>query len=277
MARIVLITHTYDDFRGRQFLLGNLARHWIQAGHDVSVAAGLGDWPPGDIAVMHLDLSVVPAAYREASRRYPLVVNAAATDIRKRHVSRHRVMPNDDGWEGPVIVKTDLNCRGMPELRAIDAFRREGKPSDLASGPVVTTQQPYPVLRSASEVPDAVWNNEGLVVERFLPERDARGYWTRVWVFFGDRERCSRYCGPEPVIKSAQIIARETVPVPDVLRAERERLGFDYGKFDFVVVDGKPALLDANRTPSAPPPSPEIDASNAHLAGGLAAMLRTAQ
>jgi hypothetical protein len=276
MARIVLITHTYDDFRGRKFLLGNLARHWIEAGHDVSVAAGLGDWPHGDIAVMHLDLSVVPAAYLEASRRYPLVVNAATTDIRKRHVSRHRVTPND-GWEGPVIVKTDLNCRGMPELRAIDAFRREGRPSDLAPGPVVTIQQPYPVVRSAREVPDAVWNNEGLVVERFLPERDARGYWMRVWVFFGDRERCSRYCGPEPVIKSAQIVARETVPVPDVLRAERERLGFDYGKFDFVVVDGKPALLDANRTPSAPPPGAEMDASNAHLAGGLAAMLRAAQ
>ena len=276
MARIVLITHTYDDFRRRKFLLGNLARHWIEAGYDVSVSAGLGDWPPGDIAVMHLDLSVVPAAYLEASRRYPLVVNAAATDIRKRRVSRHRVMPND-GWQGPVIIKTDLNCRGMPELRAIDAFRRDGRPPDLAPGPIVTTRQPYPVLPSAREVPDAIWSNEGLVVERFLPERDARGYWMRVWVFFGDRERCSRYCGPEPVVKNAQIIARENVPVPEELRAERARLGFDYGKFDFVVNDGKPALLDANRTPSAPPPSAEMDASNAHLAGGLAAMWRTAR
>jgi hypothetical protein len=276
MSRIVLITHTYDDFRRRRFLLGTLARHWIEAGHEVNVAAGLGDWPAGDIAVMHLDLSVVPEAYSEASRRYPLVVNAGATDIRKRCVSRLRVAPGD-GWQGPVIVKTDLNCRGMPELRALDAFRRDGRPADLMPGPIVTTQQPYPVLRSAGEVPDAVWNNEGLVVERFLPERDARGYWMRVWVFFGDRERCTRYCGPEPVVKSAQILAREKVPVPAVLRAERERLGFDYGKFDFVVVNGQAVLLDANRTPSAPPPSAEMDASNTHLAGGLAAMLRKAQ
>jgi hypothetical protein len=63
--------------------------------------------------------------------------------------------------------------------------------------------------------------------------------------------------------------------VPEALRAERARLGFDYGKFDFVVVDGEAVLLDANRTPSAPPPSAAMDRSNAHLAGGLDAWLES--
>jgi hypothetical protein len=276
LARIAVITHVYDEFRRRKFLLGSLARHWVESGHDVAVSAGLDDWPEADVAVMHLDLSVIPSAYSEASRRYPIVVNAGATDIRKRKVSRQLVRP-DDGWTGPVIVKTDLNCRGMPELHAIDEFRRDGKAADLTPGTFVSTQQPYPVLRSAREVPDAVWNNEGLVVERFLPERDARGYWMRVWVFFGERERCSRYCGREPMVKSAGIIAREPASVPHELRTERERLGFDYGKFDFVVIDGEAVLLDANRTPSAPPPSAEMDKSNAHLAGGLDAMLKASR
>ena len=62
--------------------------------------------------------------------------------------------------------------------------------------------------------------------------------------------------------------------MPDERRAERERLGFDYGKFDFVVREGKAILLDANKTPGSPPPSPEIDASNADLARGLHSMLR---
>jgi len=276
MSRIVLLTHAYDDFRRRKFLLASLARHWMEAGHDVSVAAGLANWPQADIAVMHLDISVVPAAYSDASRRYPVVVNAAATDIRKRRVSRNLVA-RGDGWTGPVIVKTDLNCRGMPEVHAVDGFRREGKPVDLAPGPIVSTHQPYPVLRCAQDVPESVWNNEGLVVERFLHERDARGYWLRVWVFFGDRERCSRYCGHDPIVKSAHVVAREPAPVPDELRAERERLGFDYGKFDFVVVDGKAVLLDANRTPTAPPSSVEMDASNAQLAGALDALIRKVQ
>jgi hypothetical protein len=253
-----------------------LARHWMNAGHDVSVAAGLGNWPQADIAVMHLDVSVVPAAYSAASHCYPVVINAAATDIRKRRVSRNLVA-RDDGWTGPVIVKTDLNCRGMPEVHAIDRFRRDGKPVDLAPGPVVSTRRPYPILRCARDVPESIWNNEGLIVERFLQERDARGYWLRVWVFFGDRERCSRYCGRDPIVKSAHVVAREPAPVPDELRAERERLGFDYGKFDFVVVDGKAVLLDANRTPTAPPRSAEMDASNEQLAGALDALIRKAQ
>jgi hypothetical protein len=32
---------------------------------------------------------------------------------------------------------------------------------------------------------------------------------------------------------------------------ERARLGFDYGKFDFVIHEGQAVLLDANRTPTA--------------------------
>jgi hypothetical protein len=273
MAHIVVITHAYDNFRSRKFLLGTLAGHWLDAGHTVSVAAGLGNWPHGDIAVLHLDISVKPAAYSEACRRYPVVVNAAATDIRKTRVSRNLVKPND-GWTGPVIVKTDLNYSGIPEMNAVEQFRREGRPVDLAPGPIVSTTQPYPILRSASEVSADVWNNPGLVVERFLPEQDARGYWLRIWVFFADRERCTRYCGTQPIIKGPNIVAREPATVPDELRAERERLGFDYGKFDFVVREGKAILLDANKTPGSPPPSPEIDASNADLARGLHTMLR---
>ncbi|MEP6485607.1 MAG: hypothetical protein ABJB01_14240 [Rudaea sp.] len=272
MSRIVVITHTYDHFRSRKYLLGSLASHWIDAGHEVSVTAGLDDWPQGDIAIMHLDISVTPDAYAEASKRYPLVVNGAVTDIRKTRVSRHLVEQND-GWKGPVIIKTDLNYSGIPEMLAIEQFRRNGKPADLSPAPIVSTNQTYPILRSADEVPEAVWNNPGLVVERFLPEQDARGYWLRVWVFFGDRERCTRFCGTEPIVKAAGIVSRETATVPEELRAERERLGFDYGKFDFVVRDGKTILFDANRTPSAPPPTPGLDASNAYLARGLETLM----
>jgi len=273
MSRIVIITHTYDNFRTRKFLLGTLGRHWLEAGHDISVAAGLGDWPDADIAIMHLDLSVTPAAYSEAAKRYPLVLNAAATDIRKTHVSRNLVRADDD-WTGPVIIKTDLNYSGIPEMNAAQQFRRDGKPADFAPGPIVSTSQAYPILDSPQDVPDEVWNNPGLVIERFLPEQDARGFWLRVWVFFGDRERCTRYCGPQPILKGGNILAREPAPVPDELRAERERLGFDYGKFDFAVRDGAVVLYDANKTPGAPPPSPAIDASNADLARGLEPMLR---
>jgi hypothetical protein len=273
MAHIVLITHVYDNFRDRDFLLRSLAGHWLDAGHDVTLAEGLGDWPDADAAVVHVDLSVVPAAYSAAAKRYPIVVNGAATDVRKRLVSRNLVQRNDD-WSGPVMIKTDLNFSGIPEKLAAERFRHDGKPADLPPGPIVSTTRPYPVLDCSRAVPDDVWDNPGLVVERFLPEQDAQGYWCRAWVFFGDRERCTRYRGTHPIVKSATIVASEPAPVPDELRAERQRLGFDYGKFDFVVRDGRAILLDANRTPSAPPASPQMEASNARLAGGLETLLR---
>ena len=276
MTHIVIITHTYDNFANRKFLLSTLARHWIDAGHQVSVTAGMENWPQADVAIMHVDLSVVPAVYSQACKRYPIVVNASATDIRKTRISRDLVKPND-GWTGPVIVKTDLNYSGIPEWLALQQFRRDGKAPDLPPGPVVATNNPYPILNSPGEVPEDIWNNPGLIVERFLPEQDAQGFALRIWVFFGDRERCTRYCGPQPIMKGPNIVGREPAPVPELLREERERLGFDYGKFDFVVREGRAILFDANRTPGAPPSSPEIDASNADLALGLHSLLRKAR
>lgn len=273
MIRIVIITHVHDGFRERNFLVGSLAAHWLDAGHDVHLAEGLGNWPDGDVAIMHVDLSVVPAAYSEAAKRYPVVVNGAAVDVRKRLVSRNLVT-RDDGWTGAVIVKTDLNYGGLPEKQAAERFRRDGTPADLPPGPIVATTRPYPIFASTGAVPDDAWDNPGLVVERFLPEMDERGYCVRAWVFCGDRERCTRYRGTHPIVKSATIVAHESVPVPDAMRAERERLGFDFGKFDFVVRDGQAILLDANRTPSAPPPNPEIEASNARLAAGIEGLTR---
>jgi hypothetical protein len=276
VAHIVIIAHAHDDFSSRRYLLRDLIAHWTVARHRVSLATELGDWPAADIAILHVDLSVVPTAYVEACKRYAVVVNRAATDIRKRLVSRWLVRPND-GWTGPVMIKTDLNSGGVPEQRFTRIARRRGQQADVQFGPFVFTENPYPILQSANEVPDAVWSNPGLVVERFLPERDERGFWMRAWVFFGDRERCTRYLGSEPVVKSKNILAREPASVPDELRAERRRLGFDYGKFDFVVHDGQAILFDANRTPTAAPPpvTPELEASNANLACGLDAILRT--
>jgi hypothetical protein len=67
----------------------------------------------------------------------------------------------------------------------------------------------------------------------------------------GDRERCTRHVCRDPIIKGDNVVSRTASPVPDALRVERNRLGFDYGKFDFVIHDGVPVLFDANRTPSS--------------------------
>ncbi|MGE4492883.1 MAG: hypothetical protein AB7E65_10655, partial [Syntrophotalea sp.] len=58
-------------------------------------------------------------------------------------------------------------------------------------------------------------------------------------------------------------------------RKRRKDLGFDYGKFDFVQIDGQTILLDANRTPSfnIRTPTPAQAAMLEHLAAGVFAYL----
>ncbi len=65
----------------------------------------------------------------------------------------------------------------------------------------------------------------------------------------GPRERCTRFITKDRISKAAGVLGYEPMEVPEKLRAERERLGFDFGKFDFVMHNGEPLLFDANRTP----------------------------
>ena len=234
-------------------------------GHHVDVVCGLERLPPADTAILHVDLSVVPDDYARAARRYPRVMNGQALDIRKRAVSRNLVA-RGDGWRGPVIVKTDLNYRGLPEQelhkRALKANGKAAKPPKPID---------YKIYESPERVPHSVWSRPELVVERFLPERDDSGFAVRTWLFLGDRERCRRFTSDKPLVKGANIkfVGSEPSEVPDFVRAERDRLKIDYGKFDFVLHNGEPVLFDANKTPGVPPPSPMNAQLYEYLADGL--------
>jgi hypothetical protein len=270
MATILVLVHTHDRFLERDFLLRGLFEHWDRAGHLVRLHRGTRQPPPADVAILHVDRTVVPEIYLDVMKGYPVTVNAATGDIRKRRVSQHLVSEGD-GYEGPVIVKTDLNAGGYPEWVHQEVDRGRGV---MPERPVRLMKGRYPVFTSAREVPEALFRDPDVVVERFLPERDERGYYLRTWVFFGDRERCNRVLGPHPVVKAEDVIERVPVPVPDELRAIRARLGFDYGKMDFALYEGKPVLYDANRTPSgAPRMSAALAAGMAHLAEGIGAFL----
>ena len=174
------------------------------------------------------------------------------------------------GWL-PVAVGVKVTVMVQLAPAATEA-PQAGEPSP---GPVRYMSERYPIFQSACQVPAAVFGDPDLVVEKFLPEKDERGYYVRYWVFLGERERCSRYLEAGPIVKGDQAIERVPVPVPDEIRAWRRRLGFDYGKFDFVIHDGRPVLLDVNRTPTVPPNlSAAVRKQQAELAEGIEALLR---
>ncbi|MGH8686916.1 MAG: hypothetical protein ACREVQ_04325 [Burkholderiales bacterium] len=272
MARIVILEHELQGRVALPYMVYSLAERWQRAGHSIVVHRGTSTPPEGDLAIVNIDLTVIPPVYRELFARYPRVVNGRVLDVSKRRFSVDLLDRYSD-WIGPVIVKTDTNFAGKPEALLRRVAQQAGLACDIPEGPVAERYPIYPALR---DVPESVWRTEGFVVERFLPERDAEGiYYSRHWVFFGDRDRSLRLRARTPIIKSGDAIGREEIPVPAELRAMRARLGFDFGKFDYVMHGPRHVLLDVNRTPSLPAyADAEVAAGQDYLATGLESLLR---
>lgn len=274
--KIVILSHDRQKIMTTPYFLRVLRDIWKKSGLESVDLQNTDRFEPADAILIHIDLTVIPPHYQEFARRYPVVINPVA-DISKRSFSEHLVNGRND-YDGPVIVKTDLNCGGIRER---SAARRQGGLPGLAaklkrrlpwswSGELSSDR--YPVYASPREVPWVVWRNPRLVVEKFIPERSDNYYCMRQWAFFGSREMSQLIFSPDPIIKADNVTKREfDIPIPESLRALRKKMGFDYGKFDFVMNEGKAVLLDANRTPSfnLKNPSPAQMARIENLARGL--------
>jgi len=272
MATIIILEHLMQEDFNHPYMIYVLADRWRTDGHRVLVHHGTGKPPAGDIAIVNVDLTVIPEAYVALFDRYPLVINAATTNISKRGFSP-LILSRDSDWDGRVIIKTDANFGGRIDQTLRQRAARAGHVPDIPAGPALAK---YHIAKSLTEVAPAVWGNKGLIVEKFLPERDEHGYYMRVWIFLGDRERSFRLRAEVPIIKSHHILERQPVEVPPEIRDWRHNLGFDFGKFDYVVRDGEPILLDTNRTPGAPGDlmsDPKVRAGMDNLAQGLYAFL----
>ena len=280
MARIAVITHEFDRFQNRRglllrrdspYMLFDLLEELKRRGHSVRILRGTSAKPAADIAVLHLDLTVTPPDYADYARRFPFCLNLGATDISKRRISG-AVIGSDDGWQGQVIVKSSLNHWGTPEEQLNQRARRAGRPEPF---PGVEPFERYEIHASLADVPADVFQRQDLVVEKFIPEPESDGFGARFWLFCGERERCTRHVSPQSLVKGDDTIRREAVPVPDELRQLRRQLGFDYGKFDFVMHEGRAVLLDANKTPGrARNLSSFIAAGNANLADDFEGLIR---
>ena len=277
MPRIAVVIDDLKRFKRIHYFLHPLIEEWERSGWEVLLRTGIRQLPEAEVAILHVDLTRLPEYFQDLSRRYPAVLNLQAVDISKRRISRQLVGP-DDGYTGPVIVKTDANSGGVGERAArygtpvIGRLRRLVDRRRHWTRTGIMKSSHYPVYPFMREVPPAVWANPHLVVERFIGERHGENYALRQWVFLGDREISRISFSANPVVKAKNIITSEALDsVPDSLRILREELGFDYGKFDYVLHEGMAVLLDANRTPTAHPRALGNKALNyaAQLADGI--------
>jgi hypothetical protein len=254
-------------FRESKYLISQLARYWERDGSRVT--CGPAGEPEADLGILHIDRTRVRPEEIPAERGAARLLNARVLDISKRVISTLLVSPGD-AWDGPVIVKSNLNHFGIPEGRPRGVLARGRLQLARLSFRLARTLPlgRYPVLPRLAAVPSWVWSDPGLVVERFMPERDRGRYCLRGWIFFGARGYSYRLFSNDPLVKSGSMLGYEYLdgPPPE-LEAIRAAHGFDFGKFDYVQVDGRSILLDANKTPTVvgDGDSPRLR----HLAEGL--------
>jgi hypothetical protein len=259
--RIAVLFHSGDrhtDLAG--YIVHHLADCWRADGHEVVYLFGTRRFVPADLVLVHVNLSVVPEDYVRFARRFPIALNDHISDIRKSTTSTNLVR-RGDGWDGQVIVKSDLNYSGGPE-RALGQswLHRHWRPwrgvkrvtTRLTdSRETFTDWRDYLVFDRPDDVPPPYFKRRDVVVERFRPEFENGLYHLRMYQFLGDRWSSTRLASPDPILKAETSINVERVePHPDVF-VWREQLGMDYGKLDYVVSDGEAVLLDANKTTGA--------------------------
>ncbi len=287
--RFAILTRAADRFAERHYLIQPMIPLWRELGIETVIASEEDSFVDADAALLHVDLTVVPDACLRLAERYPRVLNGGVRDIRKRTFSSSLVTREGED-PGPVFVKTDWNCGGRAEFRRaiLDSWPgRLMRALGLDEFLVRVCEQleeerawakrrwihtaDYRSFASRAEVPAAVWRNPNLIVERFLAEREGDAYCCRHWVFLGDRERHSRTRSETAAVKGRLSVAPLEAPAPDELRKVRERLGFDYGKFDYGIVGGQLVLYDVNRTPGTASDPSSHAAAVAELAPGLQA------
>src|SRR3954468_19031338 len=96
---IVVLVHEHDAFDARYFL-HEIAQVWREReGARISVLNGpQADLLTADLAILHVDLTVVPQDYLEYIRQYKLVLNGRVADISKRVVSNN-IVHRRDGYD----------------------------------------------------------------------------------------------------------------------------------------------------------------------------------
>ena len=240
------------------YAIDHYALRWKQAGYKVIDHIGLYDLPEADVYIVHIDLSVIPDEYVNLIKKIPRVINGNILDISRRKFSK-LLLSKQDTYSGRVIVKTNANFGGRPEKKLnnkqfTNLFQRLSKRwsnsrynywSNRWSKRNSLTN--YLICENIKSVPNGVWENDNLVVERFIHESKEL-YSVRYYSFFGDKELSGRITSHNPEVKFSNCHDEKSIPLPDEVKQWRKDLKIDLGRFDYLEADGQYFLIDVNKT-----------------------------
>jgi hypothetical protein len=261
MKKATILILKEKNARPITYIVDVMAENWTAAGHHVIHHFGPQNLPDADIIFLHVNQTIVPQEYADCISKYPKAINGTILDISRRRYSMVQIGP-DDLYDGPVIVKTNNNYGGVAEAVGSSGGQRLKKrlnrlkifkaaPGKTTSWRSASSLNPleYPIFNSLYDVPSDVWGNNHLIVEKFIPERDGNLFFVRFWTFFGNQTLTGRFGSRHPIVKFHRCVTDITpVDIPAELVAWREKLNMDYGRFDYVMHNGSPVLLDVNKT-----------------------------
>ncbi len=258
MPNLLVVCHPNDRFMTGSYVLHAMLLAMKGTGVGLKVQRHWDERPPADLVIPHIDLTVWPKSLTDFLAHYPNVANRRLTDISKRHISGHLVRQGDS-WQGPVIVKTDMNYGGIVDRRHTrnQAKVASGAPGPMTPAAVTPETRPYrrgkySLFASIGAVPKIVWDDPGLIVERYHAERKGDLYGLRQLFLVGETYAVRQAWGPYPVVKGDSTVERhwlEDPPPPEVLDVVRAH-GVEFGKIDYTVVNGQPFVFDIARTPT---------------------------
>lgn len=242
----------------RSYSITQLLPYLEQAGLKVRLLDRPARQDRAPAALLHIDLTVVPPPYRDIGQRYERSINGRALSIHRYLYSTLRLEAGDS-HRGPVIVKTVLNSRGRPEqrwwqhrnglTRSAHAIRKLFDP-----GYKERLCPPYRVYHTIGEVPQDVWRNDRLMVEKFAFETLDLPIVKHRYMFLLGAEINMRQVYDDVLCAGSKILSNEVGgAVPPEVLAVRQRLNLDFGAIDYFIVDGKGVVVDANKTVGSNP------------------------
>ena len=205
---------------------------------------------------VHVNLTDVPADWLSATDQYATTRNANAVSIDRRLYSTARVLA-DDPYDGPVIIKTRLNHRGLPELRHSFRGSLTGRLKRLGYRTIWKSEwnkmcPDYALAESIAAVPSEIWADDAFIVERFIPGNAKPPIVKFRWEFFDELSLVTRTVFDHPLCKPESFLeVTQLDDAPEDLKALRKRLHLEYGAIDYFMTDDGPVPIDCNKTTTA--------------------------
>jgi len=253
---IVIICHEIYEKGSKDYVIYDIANQWRKEGIEVTFLYGIKEYVPADLAVLHVDLSIVPDDYIEFAKQYPITLNGMIKDIRKSTLSKN-ILNSESNYNGKIIIKSNLNYGGLPEKK----LQTSNIPEPFAhllrktaswiynirkDSFYLSTPKDYCIFDNSNLVPPELYQREDIIVEKFLPEIQDDKYCIRNYYFLGDHSIHIIRKSLHPIVYSKTADSYEVVMACPEIEMFRKKIHFDFGKFDYVIHNGTPILLDIN-------------------------------